>query len=798
MITPVEMPNDPIFPTTGWQIARDKPPVGTPGHAIQFGPSGPHTATLHLQGQHDQQSHAGGRAKTASAIPPGWSTLEGVTSDRVVEVSRTEVPAGDRTYRVTAANGQAIEARVFSSSDSGRERLASEEWQQRTVELLNGAADGYDAAPTEVPPNVIVIDELPFGLPAEAQFAIAMVPVSQSRAGQQHEAMPFSSDQVHGNTIMVNGSAIGQQSWEKMESRYDIMMPPAEKVGIARYTGVHEYGHTRAGFEDDIPLLTEMYDELRPQSLSNISTEWKSLSRYGKMNPAEAHAETFADWVLTLGESSNAATQFYSDTLEWYRLDGSLAAAAGPAKKLTQQWLWCLDGPEGGTLITKASEVTFSSEQEGPDRGEPMATLDPVRIVRSQSLRVTKPEDLLHAWAKGKELSQADAAFVTDWIRGQMTGDDEGEFLKIALTWLDRTTDGQFHLQGQHDQQAHAGGGASQSIPRPSGNPVLGYRPGEDAKGIDRLKNWMRQEFFPTGSFDIGDFGLALFTLPASAVLGAMGQGHQRDRDRILLAAETRVFHLEGQHDQASHAGGRGKAADTGDFAPITADEARGNSRAVSSEEFQRLAAIGQEQIDELAADTQPIGLDENWDSIQQQAFDASQESWGGATIEARTGEFLASDADRYALTVKEPGMETVTVPEGASADEFNTAMTEARDKFRPILERRDHYLGVFHDDDLNRIDFDPVTVVDSLDKVETIGAATRAVGGAYNFADGNGYWPPHVDDDAVVASASMASMKEKTKFKGPAEWKRQAKQLEGAPDAAPEPKKTRKFTDPK
>lgn len=271
------------------------------------------------------------------------------------------------------------------------------------------------------------------------------------------------------------------------------------------------------------------------------------------------------------------------------------------------------------------------------------------------------------------------------------------------------------------------------------------------------------------------------------------GNGNGPHSPATLVAMRSFQFHLQGQHDQQSHAGGRAGT----EFEPITAAEARGNSRPVTSEEFQRLAEIGRRQIDELVADTQPIdALDENWTEIQQEAFDAAQASWGGATINARTGEFLASDADRYALTVKESGMETVTVPEGASKAKFETAMTEARDKFRPILERRDHYLGVFHDDDLGRIDFDPVTVVDSLDKVETIGAATRAIGGAYNFADGNGYWPPHVDDElAVAASAGMDGMDEKTSFKGPAEWKRQAKQLEGAPDAAPAPKKkARKF----
>jgi hypothetical protein len=55
----------------------------------------------------------------------------------------------------------------------------------------------------------------------------------------------------------------------------------------------------------------------------------------------------------------------------------------------------------------------------------------------------------------------------------------------------------------------------------------------------------------------------------------------------------------------------------------------------------------------------------------------------------------------------------------------------------------------VFHDDENHRIDIDPVLVVTNRADVDTIGAATHAIGGAYNFSDGNGYWPPHVAEGA-------------------------------------------------
>jgi len=227
-------------------------------------------------------------------------------------------------------------------------------------------------------------------------------------------------------------------------------------------------------------------------------------------------------------------------------------------------------------------------------------------------------------------------------------------------------------------------------------------------------------------------------------------------------------------------------------FDEITADEQRGDSRPVSAAEFQRLAGLGQAQLDEFAANSAPIdGLDENWDSIKSQAFDEAQESWGGSTIDARTGEFLPDGADKYALTVKDEGISTVFIPENSSRSEFNAAMDQAKERFRPILERQNHYLGVFHDDDLNRIDIDPVTVVNTVEEVHTIGAATRAVGGAYNFADGNGYWPPYVDpslsDDAAAGPLVAAAGEDDRHFKGPGEWRRKAKQAEGAPDAPSE-----------
>jgi hypothetical protein len=54
-------------------------------------------------------------------------------------------------------------------------------------------------------------------------------------------------------------------------------------------------------------------------------------------------------------------------------------------------------------------------------------------------------------------------------------------------------------------------------------------------------------------------------------------------------------------------------------------------------------------------------------------------------------------------------------------------------------------FLGAFRDYDNNRIDIDPVAVVKTTAEVESIGAFTHAVGGAYDFSAGDGYFLPHV-----------------------------------------------------
>lgn len=171
-------------------------------------------------------------------------------------------------------------------------------------------------------------------------------------------------------------------------------------------------------------------------------------------------------------------------------------------------------------------------------------------------------------------------------------------------------------------------------------------------------------------------------------------------------------------------------------------------SRAVSNDEFQSLAAKGQSQVEQMTKESSPPeGLDRNWNLVVDHAHKASQEEWGGTTIDSHYGAPRAQGSDEYAITVRDPDHPGISVKPGASREHFADAMGRAREEYGHILSRPGHNLGVFHDADKGTVDIDPVLTVKNRADVESIGAYTRAVGGAYHFKSGDGYWPPHVKD---------------------------------------------------
>jgi hypothetical protein len=142
--------------------------------------------------------------------------------------------------------------------------------------------------------------------------------------------------------------------------------------------------------------------------------------------------------------------------------------------------------------------------------------------------------------------------------------------------------------------------------------------------------------------------------------------------------------------------------------------------------------------------------------------------------------------------------VDSVSVRIGASREEFAAGMAEARQRFDAQLRGQQAHLGVFRDEDVQRVDIDPVLVVNNHRDVETIGAYSHSVGGAYRFEDGLGYWPPHVAEP----SARRAAMTKKSKDYpgGIAQWRREATKAQGTGghSPAPAPKKPTGKTPPK
>jgi hypothetical protein len=232
------------------------------------------------------------------------------------------------------------------------------------------------------------------------------------------------------------------------------------------------------------------------------------------------------------------------------------------------------------------------------------------------------------------------------------------------------------------------------------------------------------------------------------------------DADIITVLAAANDFAADWGIPQAGVGAGVG-AAPTGP-PPLTAADLSNpdtpRSREVSAEEFLNLAEIGHARL--AAIRSRPVAPTEGvldaskWLTIRNDSWATVQEEWGGATIEAATGVPITGKPKRYAMSVKPPGVETVSIPIGSDRASFDTAMEEARTRFATELSYPQYHLGVFRDEDTGQIDIDPVLVVDNLEDVESIGAYARSVGGAYSFADGNGYWPPHVAAGAPVAAS--------------------------------------------
>lgn len=183
--------------------------------------------------------------------------------------------------------------------------------------------------------------------------------------------------------------------------------------------------------------------------------------------------------------------------------------------------------------------------------------------------------------------------------------------------------------------------------------------------------------------------------------------------------------------------------------------EARGDSRPVSHDEFNKLAYSGKLKLGAILRDTHPTPAFDSpahWSQIKDAAFASTREPWGGQTIEPATGKAI-EPSDGFAMTIRDADQDPISIPMNAAPTQLSAAMDKAKELYAEKLSAKKVYLGVFRDDDENRIDVDPVTVVPSTDDVDAIGCYTHAIGGAYDFSTGNGHFCPHVAEGETGAT---------------------------------------------
>jgi hypothetical protein len=180
--------------------------------------------------------------------------------------------------------------------------------------------------------------------------------------------------------------------------------------------------------------------------------------------------------------------------------------------------------------------------------------------------------------------------------------------------------------------------------------------------------------------------------------------------------------------------------------------------RQVSAAEYQQLAGDGRAFVEQRLADSSPHVLDTP--EARSAAFKAATAGeWSGATVDAHTGQAIPADyaGDTYAVTARLKGQGEVVAPVNASEAVFNRAYSRALKTYAPQLNGADGQLGIFWNADTNRIEFDPVYHTQNVHDTEAVGAYAHANGGAYNFATGNAFWIPHVQNDEHWTSQAQA-----------------------------------------
>lgn len=193
----------------------------------------------------------------------------------------------------------------------------------------------------------------------------------------------------------------------------------------------------------------------------------------------------------------------------------------------------------------------------------------------------------------------------------------------------------------------------------------------------------------------------------------------------------------DGSHRRDSRAGLRlGHASNqASEVKVITKEQARGDSPEVTPTEYARACDRGKWIVAHYLRVAREVPTD-----VLDAIVASLTDEWGGVTLDARTWQAVAP-SEGYAVAIAGNfAGSSLSCPIGSSEVTIHQFVRELVNAYPDVP-----YYGVFRDDDTGRIDFDPVLVVTDEGEARDVATFCGSLGGAYDFATGNGVFPYHV-----------------------------------------------------
>jgi hypothetical protein len=202
-------------------------------------------------------------------------------------------------------------------------------WEAIGAQALQGLKMAYDAAPVHKTPHIIMGD---FSTNAtfrrqsrDAARRMGHPDQIADRMAETTWGFVYSKEDPNGDPLPVPVGKIAINATKTNMERILIETGPKDtmhtgfpEVPIMTYTAVHEYGHHR---------YWQGPDKTPPWEAKMLYTEFQNhpdMSKYGKTNFKESHAEAFADWVFR--GTATDVTKAYQDSFGWGEHKEALAA----------------------------------------------------------------------------------------------------------------------------------------------------------------------------------------------------------------------------------------------------------------------------------------------------------------------------------------------------------------------------------------------------------------------------------------------------------------------------------------